>query len=340
MGTRSFTLFAAAALLGLSAQAAPKYRIERLPAVDGGEFNAVALNDRGQIAGYTESGTAPRGFVYDAKGFSFLSPAGSFSMPVDINEHGQVLFNAAAAGGLTQPFILGPRGSVNINPTAALPGVGRALSSSGLAVGDSGGRTFYFDGKSSQYLDLSLEGTRAVFATGINRQGVVVGRALTSGDASRGFIYSGGRATFIDGLVDAYAISDSALVLGLDAGGHVIRGADGRSTRLDFTAAPQITSQGWVVGSGLVDGELHAFVRGKHGHSVDLNDTLSAADAARWSLVSATDINERGRIVGMGLFDGVRSAFIATPVSEAQGWAMLLCGLGVVSAAARRRARR
>ena len=134
-----------AAVLGtsLGAQAAPQYRVEMLPGLDGGaSFNAVGINNRGDVAGYSENSAGSRSFIYNKDGFSFLPQSGNSSVPVAINNRGQVLYNANTASGQTQPFLYGPKGALNINPDPGNWGMGRALSSSGQAVGNIGDKNF------------------------------------------------------------------------------------------------------------------------------------------------------------------------------------------------------
>ncbi|WP_157265295.1 PEPxxWA-CTERM sorting domain-containing protein [Azohydromonas aeria] len=335
---QSFVALALTAL-GISvAQAVPLYRVQALPAANSGDgfFNAVALNNRGDVAGYAADAQGSRSFVWTRGGFSYLPQAGASSLPVDINNRGQVLFNASGANGTTQPFLFNREGGVNISPAAGGAGFGRALSSNGLAVGDAGGRSFYFDGRDSRWLDWSLDGARAAFATGINRNCTIVGHALTSGDGSQAFIARNGRASFLDGLSDAWAINDRGQVLGLDGKGYLVRDADGSTAYLGFANATQLNARGWAVGSAVVDGALHTHVW-RDGQSLDLNRLLAGTAATRWTLATAADINDRGQIIGIGWLNGVRTSFIATPVPEPQTWALLLGGVGLVGAAVRRR---
>lgn len=329
--------FALAAVALSAAQAVPLYRVQALPAAGSGDgfFNAVALNNRGAVVGYAESGLGSRAFVWNRGGFNDLPQAGVWNLPVDINNRGQVLFNAGA-NGATQPFLFNYEGGVNISPAAGGLGFGRALSSQGHAVGDSGGRPFYFDGRSSRWLDWSLEGARAAFATGINRNGTIVGRALTPGEGSQAFIVRNGQASCLDGLSDAYAINDRGQVLGADGRGYLVRSADGGTTYLGFANATQLNARGWAVGSAMVDGALHTHVW-RDGQNLDLNRLLAGRDAARWTLATAADINDRGQVIGIGWLDGVRTSFIATPVPEPQTWALLLGGTAFIGAAVRRR---
>ncbi|NML15868.1 PEPxxWA-CTERM sorting domain-containing protein [Azohydromonas sp. G-1-1-14] len=70
---------------------------------------------------------------------------------------------------------------------------------------------------------------------------------------------------------------------------------------------------------------------------VSLNDLVLVSPDEQWHLSRATDINERGQIVGSGWHGGSFSAYLLTPVPEPRSWALLLAGLGLVGAVARRR---
>ena len=66
----------------------------------------------------------------------------------------------------------------------------------------------------------------------------------------------------------------------------------------------------------------------------DLNSFLDASTvSAGWVLYEATGINDNGWIVGNASNSllGIQShAFLLTPVPEAETWAMMLTGLGLV----------
>src|SRR5204862_432883 len=133
--------------------------------------------------------------------------------------------------------------------------------------------------------DLGTLGGASSAATGINRSGQVVGRALTSLGNSRAFLYTNG----------------SLRSLGTLGGSQ--------------SAAYAINDVGDIVGSATTTGDAatRAFLY-RNGTMVDLNTFLPAGSG--WVLEAATAINSAGEIAGYGRIGGHRHAFRLTPPAQ------------------------
>ena len=109
------------------------------------------------------------------------------------------------------------------------------------------------------------------------------------------------------------------------------------------SVANAINENGQIVGNSLLTGNAAVHAALWNGTSLtDLNSFLDASTSADWVLRSANGINDNGWIVGdaVNVNSGVTHAFLLTPVPEPETYAMLLAGLGLIGAMAKRRGRR
>lgn len=160
----------------------------------------------------------------------------------------------------------------------------------------------------------ALGGTGSV-GYGINDAGQVTGLAYTTSSSPylyHAFLYSNG------------AMTDLGTMGGISSAGY------------------GINSAGQVVGSVLMGhdardrGINNAFLY-SDGTMTNLNTLIDPSSG--WTLSEARGINDAGQIVGWGVspYGGEFHAFLLTPVPEPETYALMLAGLGLIGAVARRR---
>lgn len=186
------------------------------------------------------------------------------------------------------------------------------------------------------------------YAEDVNRSGVVVGQSeLPGGWFTRAFIHDGTAMVDLGTLGGsgsaAYAINDGGAVVGFsntrhNATSHAFLYADGVMTDLGgpeggLSIAYDINNAGQVVGYSSAGGFVYT-----DGAMTMLDQLI--APAAGWHIRDARGINDLGQIAGTACnAAGACVGAILTPVPEPAAYGMLLGGLGVLGACARRRRR-
>ena len=281
---------------------------------------AYAINDQGEIAGYSEDfgSSTPHAFLWQpGSGLEDLNPSIglNISFAKGINDSGQVV--GSCAGNNNHPF-LWQSGS----PTQFLPwstnananainasgqvvgvddvseaclwqgsseqilgsGAAYAINQSGQVVGQSGNHAFLWQsGSGMQQID-SAGGWSSSCAYGINQQGQIVGNGSTTG-----------------GRYDAFLWQSSAGMQDLDPSG-----AWSSSYALGINNSQQVV--GWASNGG----SLFPFVWQATTGIENLNSLITASPG--FTLTEATAINNAGQIVGWGTTSSnEREAFLLTP---------------------------
>lgn len=177
-------------------------------------------------------------------------------------------------------------------------------------------------------------------ATDLNDAGTVVGWGYNADGRRQGFLWQDGHMRALPGLAGWEAAPASASWI---------------------SSALAINNAGWVVGHALTgNGLSHGFLVRPGEGLLDLNNLVSADDPffdrsdvdpadAGFTIVQADDVNDHGQLLvtatyrhraANGALTLASSAFLLTPtaaVPEPQAWALLLAGLLVLPALARRR---
>lgn len=360
-------LVATAALMPPVARAVPQYRAEVVDSRGG--TSATDLNNRGEVIGYrynySQRGTST--YVFRNGRLRLLDiPGLDVHGGIGINDHGAV----TGWGGSSTPgdpgyaflYRNGQLGDISgaLGPnTAGETGTrGMAVNNLGQAAGIANYQPFYFDGQASHALLRQGQRFEGEVAD-INTQGVVVGYERVPGpvtSSAAAFVARDGVATWLPTLGGtdsiAHGINDRGQIVGtstlvpgsatfapfLYSNGQITN--LGSLSTLQGGSANDINERGWVVGHSRENSGLDAGFLYRNGTMLNLNGLLRAEDAALWNVVEATKLNDRGQILAIAeSLDDPRRMFslLLSPVPEAQTWALMLAGLGVVGAVARRR---
>lgn len=297
-------LAAAAAPATAWASPATSYRIVDLGSLGGGYGGAEAVNDRGEVVGYS---TTARGeqhaFLWSRGQMTDLGTlGGAYSYAADINNHGQVVGYSYTASGEGHPFLWADGRMTDLG---GLYCSAEAINDDGQVIGNCLGHpVLWSDG---QMTDLTTQGL-APYATArdINDAGQIVGGHLTAGNAFHAYRYHDGQVLDLGALASDYSEAvavnghGQAAGRGANASGYMqayywsgrgivaIGSFDGT-----YSEARGLNNRGQVVGSSSTGGSVHGFVW-QRGVLFD----LGVLAAGGWSYSWATDVNAHGLIVG------------------------------------------
>jgi probable HAF family extracellular repeat protein len=200
--------------------------------ITSGNFTyARAINDLGQVVGDAAS---YNGFVYENETMTNLGITTGTNVEVyGINAHRQIV------GG--DPYAVNGHAFLYDNGvTTDLGSIGGFTKSSANAINDSGqvagsadGHAFLYD--HGTFAIAGTFGGQESIAQGINNNGQVVGIADTTSGDSHAFLYRNGMMTDLNSLIDP-------------------------TSGWALTDARAINDSGWIVGSGLHNGDNHAFL--------------------------------------------------------------------------------
>ena len=183
-----------------------------------------AINDRGEIAGYSDD----NGFLYSGGQFLTLPTLGGIVYPFAINNNGDVVGYATTTQGSNRGFVsrnlsfrdLGTLGGDGTRPTA-INDSRQVAGYSGTAAGPNHAFLYSLDGTQGMQ-DLGTLGGSSSAAFGINSSGQVVGQSETATGVAL-FLYTGGVMadlnTYLPAnsgwqLNDAIGITDAGIVIG------------------------------------------------------------------------------------------------------------------------------
>lgn len=361
-------------LLAINRADAAGYVFHDLGTAGGPWSNALAINNAGQITGGNSRGTSTRDdgeilTIWHGATMTTNATSGMDSRGWSINASGAVAGGFAdrgfwffsstwnAAGVRTDLGDLAGRKDEFWSVGEGINDLGQIVGAA-VAADKSSFKPLLWDNSTTPIV-LNTLGGQTGEAFGINNAGLAVGNSFTSGDtASHATLWNINNGSVTDlgtlGGIDSSALAINAS--GQIAGWSYLAGDFEQhatfwngSSLIDLgtlggpnSQALALNSLGQVTGwSELADGSQHATIW-DGSVLIDLNSLLDPAlVSAGWVLKEAAGINDHGEIVGtavnhlLGIDQG--HAFLLSPIPEPETYGMLLAGLGLIGAVARRR---
>jgi probable HAF family extracellular repeat protein len=168
----------------------------------GGDMSwAVALNDQGQIIGFSTTATgATHGFLWQDGAMTDLGTLGGpSSRAIAVNDHGQVVGNSTTAGGATHGFLWQDGVITDLGTLGGSTSEVRALNARGQAVGRSAtatGESHAFLWEDGAMTDLGTLGGTESDAHAVNKHGQIAGvSSIGVGFQSHVFLWQDGTLT-------------------------------------------------------------------------------------------------------------------------------------------------
>lgn len=324
------------ALLFGSAQAGSQYLITPISTPNAAYFEALDLNNVGQVAGSVRTNDGVWHAVrWDNNGMAtYLDiPGGGATGASGINDAGQIAGYAYDGQKFSAIVWTG-----NVAQTLDAPAIGGAIAVDINDLGDVGGYTP--DGRnlitwSQGGMSLSPGQIGYAVVRAINNSGQAVGDLITS--VATPAVWNNGALTQLP-YAGRYAwvndINDRGQMIGSgelhqayfwNEAGELILGPEN-------SAASGINNLGQVVGS--INGRPILWGNGVGGEAQDISGLL---DAQGWTLTTAGKINDLGQILGYATYQGVSYHVLLSPVPELGSGFMMLLGIVGLAAGVRRR---
>ena len=258
--------------------AQPRYTIKELGTLGGRSSEGAAINNSGQVVGYSETVAGIlHPFLYSSNDgmldLNALLPErsgwslhASINSPLRISDDGQITGEGTNNGGARHTYILTPR---------------RTIMDAGRLCPNS-----FCDSEPDVSAIGTLGGQRTQW-TSIAEPGRVTGWSLTN-TGTRAFLY-----------MPQTGIKDLGTLGGRASRGHGVN----KSAQVVGTAE---TADAYPV--------MHAFRYSEDTGMQDLNTLLPIGSG--WELRTARGINDRGQITGSGIFKGQLRAYVLTPIRQ------------------------
>jgi probable HAF family extracellular repeat protein len=326
-----------------SAVAAAEYRVTDLGTLGGEESEALAMNDGGQVVGWSQAafsnsyvGYPQHAFLYDSGAMRDLGTLGGCcSHAYGINNRGWVVGRSDIGGGVYHAFLYRDGAMRDLGTLGGLHSCAFDINENGDIIGYSevpngGAHAFLYS--NGVMRDLGTLGSNLSVAHAINNRGDIVGHSQDAANVVHGFLYRHGTMTDIGPSAYAYDIADDGTVVGVANFPATISG-NPRAYRYDgafhdlgtlggnYSEARGVNEKGRIVGHSQISGSNYAAFLYEGGTMVDLNALIPPG--ASLKLRNAHDINEIDSIVGQAIDpNGKSRAFLLTRKLEVSPWFM------------------
>ena len=339
------------------AQANTLYTITELPPLTTGSTGeAWALNNNGQVAGWSAADSSPgicQVVLWQAGSVTSLgvhNGNGVNGTGYGISDSGQVVGGAGYTSATLSSVsaFLWQNGTATTLDTLGGPSGACAINKNGQVVGfsfDSAGYRHAVLWQNGDITDLDVGSRSSSQAYGINNSGQIVGWSYSPYSNNEGMeptLWQGGTGVSLGTLPHyvsgkARAINSTGQVVGWVSSvnnfqpyNQAFLSQNGVMTALpalsvgSSTYAYGINDSGQVVGNSGYRATLW-----QHDTVVNLNNVIPANSG--WLLLNATAINDKGQIVGYGQFNGSGEGFLMTPTPEPKTLALLAtAGVGLL----------
>lgn len=343
---RLLLLLAFAMTTTATAANATAYRVDYVCALDQYNGRLTDINNRGQIVGYTDTGSQKfRSFVWQNGHCEDMGTlGGDATWAKAINDDGLVAGWSTTSNVMPYVAMTWQKGQMSrIGNLGGAYSSGNDINNNGVVAGNSqlsgaGGNGYVYTWLNGVASNSKLIGE----GTGINDLDEVVVAAN-----SRAYIWRNNAATDLGGLggntTRPQAINNKSQVVGYSNVDsiywHAFLWQNGTISDLGtgsqkYSMAADINDSGLVVGNY---GFMYHACMWKDGMLIDLNSLLPANSG--WTLVSADGVNNLGQIVGKGIYNGQYSGFLFAPVPEPSSIVALVSGLATLCWCCRRRRR-
>lgn len=264
-----------------------------LPNLGGNRSAALAINDSGQVVGWSETSTpgGHRAFAYSLNSglIDLGTLGGNQSAALSINNAGQIVGYSSISQPFNNPYnsFIYQAGSMSPVPLSTV-GVRDSFAYSINSIGQIAGTLYSTQNQygvaflhtGSETLTLGTLGGNFSAGKVVNATGLVAGNSATTDGSTHAFLYDG-------------SLRDLGTIAGIQNLGF------GLGTQA-YSGVNGMNSTGYVVGTFGYSGYQGRGFLYADGQMFDINDLIDEDVRSAWEITDAMGINDSGTIVAYG----------------------------------------